>query len=114
MSDKSILEQALKICRNLLDIDPPATINKIKDSVDKVNRILQLSDEDNSYLLSRLIEVTGTDQDEPRILDNDTIIPWVIDKWSENADNRRFWKRYRDYLADEKKIAPKVISRLDV
>lgn len=113
MSDKSILEQALKICRNLLDIDPPATINKIKDSVDKVNRILQLSDEDNSYLLSRLIEVTGTDQDEPRILDNDTIIPWVIDKWSENADNRRFWKRYRDYLADEKKIAPKVISRLD-
>jgi hypothetical protein len=113
MSDRSILEQALKICRNLLDIDPPATIEKIRDSVDKVNRILQLSDEDNNYLLSRLIEVTGTDQDEPRILDNDTIIPWIIDKWSENTDNRRFWKRYRDYLADEKKIAPKVISRLD-
>jgi hypothetical protein len=113
MNNKSILEQALKICRNLLDINPPETIEKIRDSISKVSMILQLTDEDKEYLLSRLIEVTGVDQAEPRILDNDNVNPWILSKWSENADNRKFWSRYRDYLAEDKKIAPKVISRLD-
>ena len=113
MNNKSILEQALKICRNLLDINPPETIEKIRDSISKVSLILQLKENEKEYLLSRLIEVTGVDQAAPRILDNDNINPWIISKWSENVDNRKFWSRYRDYLAEDKKIAPKVISRLD-
>ncbi len=113
MSDKSILEQAQKICRNLLDLDLPETVEKIKDAISKVSQILPLEDIDREELLSRLMEVTGVTQDAPRILDNNTIEPWVLSKWSENTSGRRFWKRYRDYLSDEKKIAPKVISRLD-
>lgn len=113
MSDKSILEQAQKICRNLLDLDPPETVEKIKDAIGKVSQILPLQNVDQEELFSRLLEVTGVSQDAPRILDSETVEPWVIDKWSRNTDNRKFWKRYRDYLTDEKKIAPKVISRLD-
>ncbi len=113
MSDTKTLEQAQKICRNLLDLDPPETVEKIEAAIKKVRLILPLDDEDVKELLARLIDVTGITQDPPRILDNNKTEPWVLDKWAENTSNRRFWKRYRDYLADEKKIAPKVLSRLD-
>ncbi|WP_281321903.1 Z1 domain-containing protein [Flavobacterium aestivum] len=113
MSDKSILEQAQKICRNLLDMDPPETVEKIKEAIKKVSQILPLENADQEELLVRLIEVTGITQEIPRILDNEKVEPWIIDKWSRTADNRRFWRRYQSYLADDKKIAPKVISRLD-
>lgn len=113
MSDIKTLEQAQKICRNLLDLDPPETVEKIEDAIKRVRLILPLSDEDSKELLARLIDVTGITQDPPRILDNNKTEPWILDKWAENTSNRRFWKRYRDYLADEKKIAPKVLTRLD-
>ena len=114
MSDNTVLEQAQKICRNLLDIDPPETIEKIKDAIQKVASIIPLSNADRDILFARLIDVTGVTQDAARILDiDDKIEPWILNKWSENPGNRKFWKRYKDYLADEKKIAPKVISRLD-
>lgn len=113
MSDRVILEQAQKICRNLLDIDPPETIEKIKEAIRKVSGLLSLDADDQELLLSRLMEVTGVSQDAPRILDNEKVVPWIVDKWSHMPDNRRFWRRYQNYLADEKKIAPKVISRLD-
>lgn len=113
MSNQLTLEQAQKICRNLLDLNPPETIEKIKDAIQKVASILTLSLEDQEELFARLKQVTGVTQDEPRILDNNVVIPWIAVKWSENIENRKFWKRYRDYLADGKKIAPKVILRLD-
>jgi hypothetical protein len=113
MNDKIILEQAQKICRNLLDIDPPETVEKIKEIISKVSQLLSLNTGDQELLLSRLLEVTGVNQDAPRILDNEKVVPWVVEKWSRMPDNRRFWRRYQNYLADEKKIAPKVISRLD-
>lgn len=115
MSDRIILEQAQKICRNLLDLDPPETIEKINDAIDKVSKILPLDDADKDILLSRLKEVTGITQDAPRILDKEDKIPepWTTDKWSKIADKRRFWRRYQNYLSDEQKIAPKVISRLE-
>ncbi|MFD2035174.1 Z1 domain-containing protein [Belliella marina] len=113
MSDRNILEQAQKICRNLLDIDPPATTEKIKEVINKVKQLLSLDEDDKKMLLSRLVEVTGITQEVSRILDNEKIEPWVVDKWSQMANSRRFWKRYQNYLADDKKIAPKVISRLD-
>ena len=113
MSDRVILEQAQKICRNLLDINPPETVEKIKEAINKVCQLLSLDLADQEILLSRLIEVTGITQEAPRILDNEKVEPWIVDKWSRIADNRRFWRRYQNYLADDKKIAPKVISRLD-
>ncbi len=113
MTDNKTLEQAQKICRNLLDLDPPETPEKIKDSIEKVNRIIPLTEEEKEHLLARLLEVTGTTQDAPRILDNDAVQPWVLDRWSMHSDHRRFWKRYRDYLTDEQKIPSKIVSRLD-
>ncbi|WP_294674209.1 Z1 domain-containing protein [uncultured Fluviicola sp.] len=113
MSDQKVLEQAQKICRNLLDLDPPETVEKINDVIKKVCQLLSLSNEDKELLFSRLVEVTGVSQEAPRILDNDKIEPWVTEKWSQNASSRRFWRRYQTYLEDDKKIAPKVISRLD-
>lgn len=113
MSDKSTLEQAQKICRNLLDLNPPETVDKIKDAINKVSQIITLGDNDKEELFARLMEVTGITQEIPRILDNEKIEPWIVDKWSRTADKRRFWKRYQNYLSDDKKIAPKVISRLD-
>lgn len=113
MSDRIILEQAQKICRNLLDIDPPETIEKIKEAISKVSQLLSLDADDEGLLFTRLMEVTGITQEAPRILDNEKVEPWIVDKWSRIADNRRFWRRYQNYLTDDKKMAPKVISRLD-
>ena len=113
MSDQKVLEQAQKICRNLLDLDRPETVEKINDVIKKVSDLLLLSVEDKELLFSRLIEVTGVSQEAPRILDNDKIEPWITEKWSQNPSSRRFWRRYQTYLEDDKKIAPKVISRLD-
>ena len=114
MSENNILEQAQKICRNLLDIDPPATSEKISDAIKKVRAILpSITDEDEKTLHKRLISVTGVSQDAPRILDDNKTVPWILDKWAENPDNRKFWRRYRDYLTDEKRFPSKVVSRLD-
>jgi len=113
MSNKIVLEQAQKICRNLLDINPPETVEKIKAAIEKVGKILDLDADDQKILFSRLVEVTGITQNAPRILDNERFKPWVLDKWSRNVDKRKFWRRYQNYLAEDKKIAPKVISRLD-
>lgn len=114
MSENNILEQAQKICRNLLDIDPPVTSEKISEAIKKVRVILpSISDEDEKTLHERLISISGVYQDAPRILDDNKTVPWVLDKWSENPDHRKFWRRYRDYLTDEKKFPSKVVSRLD-
>ena len=114
MSENNILDQAQKICRNLLDIDPPVTSEKISDAIKKVRLILpSINDEDEKILHERLISVTGVSQDTPRILDDNKTVPWVLDKWAENPDYRKFWRRYRDYLTDEKKFPSKVVSRLD-
>lgn len=113
MSDQKVLEQAQKICRNLLDLDPPETVEKINEAIEKVSQLLSLSNSDKELLFSRLVEVTGVSQEASRILDNKKIEPWVKEKWSQNVSSRRFWRRYQTYLEDEKKIAPKVISRLD-
>lgn len=114
MSDKyTTIEQAQKICRNLLDLDPPTTQDKIKDAVSKVGQILpSLENSDKEKIIDRLISVTGTSQDAPRILDDDEFAPWIRNKWSKRTE-RNFWKRYQTYLTDEKKFAPKIISRLD-
>ncbi|MFT6923339.1 MAG: hypothetical protein ACJA1C_002352 [Crocinitomicaceae bacterium] len=114
MTDITILEQAQKICRNLLDINLPVTPEKINDAIKKVRQILPvISDEDEKILHDRLISATGTTQDAPRILDDHKTVPWILDKWAENPERRKFWRRYRDYLTDEKKFAPKVVARLD-
>lgn len=113
MADNTLIEQAQKICRNLLDLDLPETTEKIRDAVAKVSSILPLSEEEKERLLARLRELTGITQGEPKILDNGIYEPWILNKWAEHSDHRRFWKRYRDYLSDEKKIAPKIISQMD-
>ena len=114
MSEKNKLEQALKICRNLLEVyDLAATPDKIIETIEKVNLILPLEKEEKEVLYDRISQTLGINQDAPRILDNNKGEPWVLDKWAENTEQRKFWRRYRDYLTDEKKFAPKVISRLD-
>lgn len=113
MSDKSRLEQAQKICRYLLDMDPPVTADKIRESVNNVKKLILLNPEEDVLLFRRLQEITSITQEEPRILDNGKIEPWIISKWAENPDKRKFWKRYQEYLTDEKKFAPKIIKQLD-
>lgn len=109
MSD--VLEQAQNICRNLLDMDLPVTIEKIRDSISRLSLILPLTAEDKEKLFSRLVQNTGISQEAPKILDNDHTEPWVIEKWASGGD-RKFWRRYRDYMA-EKSLSPKVLQRLD-
>lgn len=113
MSDKSKLEQAQKICRYLLDMDPPATDDKIRESVNKVRKLIEFTSEEEDLLLRKLQESTSRDQDPARILDNGNIEPWVVSKWAESPSKRKFWKRYVEYLTDEEKFAPVVIKRLD-
>lgn len=114
MSENNILKQAQNICRNLLDLDLPETADKIKDAINKVSQILpSLSEEDKKILFQRLITATGVSQDAPRILDDNKTVPWALDKWAENPDQRKFWPRYRDYLADKKNFPSQVITRLD-
>lgn len=113
MNDKTPLEQAQKICRYLLDMDPPATEDKIRGSVNKVKKLIELTSEEENLLLHKLLESASRDQDPARILDNGNIEPWVVSKWAENPGRRKFWKRYVEYLTDEEKFAPVVIKRLD-
>ncbi|MEP5341050.1 MAG: Z1 domain-containing protein [Algibacter sp.] len=114
MSKNNTLDQAQKICRNLLDIDPPVTSEKISEAIKKVRQILPTIDTaDEITLHERLIRVTGITQEAAKILDDNKVEPWVLDKWAENPNQRNFWRRYRDYLTDEKKFPNKVVSRLD-
>ncbi|MEW7277872.1 Z1 domain-containing protein [Aquimarina sp. 2201CG1-2-11] len=114
MSEDNILEQAQKICRNLLELDLPITSEKISEAIKKVRQILPIiNDTDEIILHERLIAVTGTTQEAAKILDDNKTEPWILDKWAENPTQRKFWRRYRDYLTDEKKFPHKVVSRLD-
>lgn len=113
MTDNILLEQALKICRNLLDINPPYTQEKIIQTIENVRKILTLDNEAVEILKQRLGELGGVEQGESSILERREVEPWVIEKWSSAGQSRKFWKRYRDYMGDEKKIAPKVLARLD-
>lgn len=106
-----VLKQAENICRNLLELDLPVTIEKIQDSIERLGRILTLSDEQKEKLFSRLVQNTGVNQEPARILDDHSSEPWVIEKWASGID-RKFWRRYRDYLT-EKSFSPKVLERLD-
>ncbi len=82
MTDSTLLEQAQKICRNLLDLDLPETPEKIRNAIDKVVMILPGAAVAKEQLYERLLTVTGVSQEAPRILDNDKLQPWVIDKWA--------------------------------
>jgi hypothetical protein len=114
MTDNRTLQQAQNICRNLLELDTSITIDKIIDAIDKVSQIIpSLTDDDKKILLKNLSATTGVSQDAPRILDDNKTVPWVLDKWAENPDQRKFWRRYRDYLADKKNFPSQVITRLD-
>ena len=111
---EEFLEQAQNICMNLLSLDQDVSIEKIKDAVRKVKMILpQITEEGETKLIARLINTTGITQEAPRILDDGTYKPWIIDKWANNPGGRKFWKRYRNYLENEKGFPPKVLSNLD-
>ncbi len=113
MTENDKLEQALKICRNLLDLDPPETMEKIKAAIEKVNQILPLESQSKTILYEKLLRATGVEQEAPRILDKERIQPWIIDKWADKPDQRKFWRRYRDFLVEDKKFPPQVMTRLD-
>jgi hypothetical protein len=113
MTDSNTLEQALKICRNLLEINISYSQVDIADAVQRVGNLLSLDQQDMDILRKRLQFLEGIDQRDARILEKSKIDPWVVEKWSRKGQARKFWKRYYNYLGDEKKIAPKVLIKLD-
>ena len=114
MTDKRTLNLAQNICRNLLELDTSITIDKIKDAINKVSQIIPtLTEGDKALLIKNLSASTGVSQDAPRILDDNKAVPWILDKWAENPEQRKFWRRYRDYLTDKKNFPSQVVTRLD-
>jgi hypothetical protein len=109
----SVLEQARKICINLLELDPPVNADKINDAITKVKGILTDVTGNEGLLFEKLQSVFGISMDEPHILDYESIVPWIKDKQAKHGQDWKFWKRYKDFLIQEKKFPPLIVDRLD-
>lgn len=110
-------EQARKICLNLLEVsDSPVSAEKISQAITKVKVLFpEISKDEEKSLFERVESFYGISMDEARILDEDykSIVPWIEEKRAREGINWKFWKRYREYLSEEKSFSPLVVARLN-
>lgn len=107
-----MIDQALRTLRTLLVGEDYFTKPAIENAVDMVLAIPIYASINRSQFLREASHHFMTRIDEFRILEGkERREPWLLSKKASIQWN--FWKRYKQYLEDEKKFAPEVLNGID-
>lgn len=110
-----ILNKAITMCRLMIGEKLSVTDLEINNAIDQIILLPMFKTVDSEVLRRELLSIYCVDQDAFRVLEGrESRMPWLKEflinkpkiKW-------HFWKRYEDYLINQKGFAPKIISNID-
>lgn len=105
-------QKILEVCQSLIGRKPSVSDSEIDDAVCKAKLIYPHID--TIKLKSDLLSLYSVKIDFFQILEGrDRREPWLKDFKANKKSDWKFWTRYTDYLAKQKKFAPTVIMQLD-
>lgn len=105
-------QKILEVCQSLIGRKPSVSDNEINDATSKVKMLYP--NIDTNKLKSDLLSLYSVKIDTFQILEGkDRREPWLKDFKANQKSDWKFWTRYTDYLAKQKKFSPAVIMQLD-
>ncbi|MDF1549405.1 MAG: Z1 domain-containing protein, partial [Bacteroidales bacterium] len=105
-------EQAIKIVRSLLPNIGSVTLEEIEKAVENALHIPLFSDLNKEELIREVQSIYNIRLDDFRIIeDAERRLPWIAEKKA--TIDWQFWKRYEQYLIDQKNMPLTVTNQLD-
>ena len=96
-------QKILEVCQSLIGRKPIVSDNEINDATSKAKMLYP--NVDTEKLKSDLLSLYSVKIDTFQILEGkDRREPWLKDFKANQKSDWKFWKRYTDYLAKQKKV----------
>ncbi|RMF58541.1 MAG: endonuclease [Calditrichaeota bacterium] len=107
-----MVNKAITVVRALLGESTSVTRDEIGKIVSQILNLEMFRNLDKEILIREIESIYSVRVEDYRVIENsERRRPWVDAK---RADIEwKFWKRYKEYLQDEKQFAPDVIDKLD-
>lgn len=110
-----ILNKAIKMCRLMIGEKLSVTDVEIDNAITQLQFMPDFSEVDKEQLKKELLSIYCTNQEAFRVLEGRASrVPWLKEFLIKKPKEQwHFWKRYEDYLINQKGFAPKIISNID-
>ncbi len=108
-----MIDNVINVCRAMIGNKLSATDAEINDAISKA--LLIYPNVDSALLKQELLHKYCVNQEEYKILEKrEGRTPWLRNFFATKPKNDwQFWKRYEDYLLNQKGFAPIIISNID-